>query len=84
MIFATDHEVGDKIMRSVYQKAAERFPKMRQEARARRRDRQEQEAGSDALFTHQALLQDAPLHPHESYQRTPPVPPYGQIVQDPG
>ncbi|MGH3775422.1 MAG: three-Cys-motif partner protein TcmP [Pseudonocardiaceae bacterium] len=84
MIFATDHEVGDKIMKLVYLKAAERFPKMRQEARARRRDRQEQEAGSDALFTHQALLQDAPLRPHESYQHTPPVPPYGQIVQDPG
>jgi three-Cys-motif partner protein len=84
MIFATDHEVGDKIMKSVYLKAAERFPKMRQEARARRRDRREQEAGSSGLFTHEELVKDAPLHPHESYQHTPPVPPYGQITRDPG
>jgi three-Cys-motif partner protein len=84
MIFATDHEVGDKIMRSVYRTAAERFPKMRQEARARRRDRKEQEAGSHALFTHEELTQDTPLRAHESYQHTPPVPPYGQNVQGPG
>jgi three-Cys-motif partner protein len=84
MIFATDHKAGDKIMKSVYQKAAERFPKMRQEARARRRDRKEQESGSNALFTHEELVRDAPLRVHESYQHNPPVPPYGQIVQDPG
>jgi len=84
MIFATDHQIGDKIMKSVYSKAAKRFPKMRQEVRARRRDRKEQEAGSDALFTHEELVQDAPLRTHESYQHTPPVPPSGQIVRDPG
>jgi three-Cys-motif partner protein len=84
MIFATDHEVGDKIMKSVYFRAAERFPKMRQEARARRRDRKEQEAGFNALFTHEELARDAPLRAHESYQRTPPVPPYGQIIRGPG
>lgn len=84
MIFATDHEVGDKIMRSVYRTAAERFPKMRQEARARRRDRKEQEAGSPALFTHEELTQDTPLCAHESYQRTPPVPPYGLNLRGPG
>jgi three-Cys-motif partner protein len=84
MIFATDHKAGDKIMKSVYQKAAERFPKMRQEARARRRDRKELESGSNALFTHEELVRDAPLRVHESYQHNPPVPPYGQIVHDPG
>lgn len=83
MIFATDHEVGDKIMRSVYRKAAERFPKMRQEAHARRRDRVEHKAGINALFTHEELLRDAPLHAYESYQHTPPVPPYGEIIQRP-
>lgn len=57
---------------------------MRQEARARRRDRKKQATGSDALFTHQKLVQEAPLHPRESYQHAPPVPPYGQIVRDPG
>ncbi len=84
MIFATDHTIGDKIMRSVYQKAAERFPEMRQEARARRRDRKEQESGFNALFTHEELIQDTPLNTHESYQHTPPVAPYGQIIQEPG
>lgn len=78
MIFATNHQIGDKIMKSVYSKAVERFPKMRQEARARRRDRKEQEAGSSVLFTHEELVRDAPLRVHESYQHTPPVPPYGQ------
>jgi three-Cys-motif partner protein len=80
MIFATDHEVGDKIMRSVYRKAAERFPKMRQEAHARRRDRMERTAGINALFAHEELVKDAPLRPYGSYQYIPPVPPYGVIV----
>jgi len=84
MIFATDHPVGDKIMKSVYQKAAERFPEMRREARARRRDRKELESGFNPLFTHAELAQDAPLGAHESYQHAPPVPPYGQTVPDPG
>ncbi|MGB6162401.1 MAG: three-Cys-motif partner protein TcmP [Pseudonocardiaceae bacterium] len=84
MIFATDHQIGDKIMKSVYSKAAERFPKMREEARARRRDRKERETGSDALFTNEELVRDAPLRASESYKRTPPVPPYGQIIRDPG
>jgi len=81
LVFATDHEIGDKIMRSVYRKAAERFPRMRQEARARRRDRKEQEAGSDALFSHEELIQDTPLLAHETYRHTPPVPPYGHVVK---
>ena len=68
-------------MKSVYRKAAERFPRMRQEVRARRRDRNEQELGYSALFTHEELIQDAPLRAHESYQHNPPVPPYGQIIQ---
>lgn len=78
MIFATDHGIGDKIMRSVYSKAAEQFPKMRQEARARRQDRKEQDAGTIGLFTHQELLDAAPLGADESYQHRPPDPPYGR------
>jgi three-Cys-motif partner protein len=84
MIFATDHPAGDKIMRSVYRTAAERFPTMRREARARRRDRHEQTLGSQGLFTHEELVSDAPLGPDEIYQHTPPATPYGQQVQDPG
>jgi len=56
---------------------------MRQEARARRQDRKEQESGYVGLFTNLELIQDAPLSPHESYQHTPPVPPYGQATEDP-
>ena len=47
MIFATDHEVGDKIMASVYRAAATRFPQMRREIRARKRDRDEMESGAE-------------------------------------
>lgn len=77
MIFATDHEAGDRIMKAVYHKAAERFPRMRQEARARLQDRKEQEAGSSSLFTNEELVKDAPLRAHETYQHTPPVRHYG-------
>jgi len=76
MVFATDHEVGNKIMLSVYRKAAERFPKMREEARARRRDRHEAESGAATLFTNEELLADRTLRPDELYQHSPPVPPY--------
>jgi three-Cys-motif partner protein len=76
MVFATDHPVGDKIMRSVYRTAAARFPRMRQEARARRRDRQERDAGGSALFTHEELMSDAPLATNETYEHTAPTPPY--------
>jgi hypothetical protein len=34
MIFATDHEVGDKIMALVYRAAAARFPQMRRDPRS--------------------------------------------------
>lgn len=78
MVFATDHAIGDKIMRSVYGAAAQRFPRMRQEARARHRDHQERKTGAGGLFTHEELLQDAPLRANESYERLPPTPPYGQ------
>jgi three-Cys-motif partner protein len=77
MVFATDHPIGDKIMRSVYRTAAARFPRMRQEARARRRDRQERDAGG-ALFTHEELMPDAALAANETYEHTPPTRPYGQ------
>lgn len=79
MVFATDHAVGDKIMKSVYLKAADRFPKMRQEARARRQDRRERDAGTGALFTYEDLAKDLPLKPSEAYEHTPPVPPYGSV-----
>jgi three-Cys-motif partner protein len=77
MIFATDHEVGDKIMSDVYRAAAARFPRMRQEIRARRRDQSEAALGSEGFWSHAELAQDAPLKAGETYQRVPPSPPYG-------
>lgn len=76
MIFATDHPAGDQIMRSVYRAAAQRFPAMRREARARRRDRQEQTLGAEGLFTNEELVQDAPPQP----RRELPVPSSGAAV----
>jgi three-Cys-motif partner protein len=84
MIFATDHGVGDKIMKSVYAKAADRFPRMRQEARARRRDRQEFEAGLSGLFSYEQLATDAPLRAQDAYRHVPPVRPYGYSTEEPG
>jgi hypothetical protein len=57
--------------------AAARFPRTRQEACARRRDRQERDAGG-ALFTHEELMPDAALAANETYEHTPPTRPYGQ------
>jgi three-Cys-motif partner protein len=76
MIFATDHPIGDKIMSGVYRKAADKFPKMRTEVRARLRDKQETESGREGLWSRHELLQDAPLKRGETYQRVPPSPPY--------
>jgi three-Cys-motif partner protein len=77
MIFATDHAVGDKIMSDVYRGAAARFPRMRQEIRARRRDRDEAALGLEGLWSHADLVRDAPLGAEETYQRLPASPPYG-------
>ena len=77
MIFATDHDVGDKIMSSVYKSAAQKFPKMRSEIRARLRDQEEKASGAVGLFSNEELLQDAPLKSGETYRRVPPTPPYG-------
>lgn len=76
MIFATDHEVGDKIMFSVYRTAAAKFPRMRNEIRARRRDQEEEASGAVGLWSNEQLLQDAPLKGGETYRRVPPTPPY--------
>jgi three-Cys-motif partner protein len=77
MIFATDHEVGDKIMSSVYKSAAEKFPRMRSEIRARQRDAEEAASGTEGLWPLAEYLPDAPLKPGETYKRVPPTPPYG-------
>lgn len=50
MIFASDHEVGDKIMRHLYKKAAEREPAMQREARRFAKMERENKAGTMGLF----------------------------------
>jgi hypothetical protein len=43
---------------------------MRQEARARRRDRKEQETGFSALFIPEELVRGAPLRTNETHPRS--------------
>jgi hypothetical protein len=50
MVFATDHPVGNKIMTDLYRKAPEREPLMRQEAKAKAKDKRSRDAGLDTLF----------------------------------
>jgi hypothetical protein len=76
MIFATDHEVGDKIMSDVYRAAADKFPTMRQEIRARLRDEDEAAQGNEGFWPIETLVHDSPLKPSEKYQRLPPTAPY--------
>ena len=50
MLFATDHPVGDKIMTDLYRRAAEREPRMRQEAKAQSWRQRDDKLGRVALF----------------------------------
>jgi hypothetical protein len=50
MLFATDHPVGDKIMTELYQSAARREPRMRQEAKAQTWRLRDEKVGKMALF----------------------------------
>lgn len=50
MVFATDHPVGEKIMKSLYSKAAKREPLMQQEAVALRMRVRDSQATQPALF----------------------------------
>jgi hypothetical protein len=65
-------------MKSVYKRAAARFPAMRREVRARMRDQREAELGLDALFSHSELAADTQLAASETYQHMPPTRPFGQ------
>ncbi|MCM3885844.1 three-Cys-motif partner protein TcmP [Frankia sp. R82] len=76
MIFATDHRAGDDIMKAVYSATAQRFPLMRQEARARQQDRTDDATGQSSLFTSVEIARNTPPHGIRLYQYTPPVSPY--------
>ena len=75
MIFATDHPVGHEIMSTVYAKAAEEFPLMREEARRRRRA--EQQEPSTLFDAEQLLALEDPVRPGERfYDYEPPTTPW--------
>lgn len=50
MVFATDHYVGDKIMRHLYDQAAKREPGMMAEAKSLAREEKIAEMGQEPLF----------------------------------
>lgn len=78
MIFATDHEAGNRIMTSLYNAAANEFPAMRRDARRHRARLVEEEAGIQSLFDDEALAQIPPVGPREKlYEHAPAWTPFG-------
>ncbi len=78
MVFATDHEVGNRIMTDLYGRAANEFPAMREAALRRRARLAEEESGVHNLFGADLDELQAPLSRGERlYQHNPAEPPYG-------
>ena len=78
MIFATDHAAGDRIMTSLYNRAANEFPAMRQAARQRRARLAEEAAGVQSLFGDDVVDGLAPVAGNERlYTYSPPWLPFG-------
>lgn len=78
MIFATDHPAGDRIMTSLYNRAADEFPAMRAAARQRRRRLAEEAAGIQSLFDPSLDPAEPPVAQKERlYEYVPPWLPYG-------
>ncbi|WP_419842614.1 three-Cys-motif partner protein TcmP [Candidatus Poriferisodalis sp.] len=75
LIFATDHQAGDKIMRHIFTKAAETFPQMREEAQQMRRDIEREATGVEKLFDDSSLRQP-PEKDEGIYLHQPPWNPY--------
>lgn len=74
MIFATDHEAGNRIMQNVYARAAEEFPAMREQARRMRKRIEDEEAGRQTLFEESF---DGPIKSGERfYEHEPPIRPW--------
>lgn len=71
MIFATDHEAGDKIMAHIYAQAAKKRPQMQAAARAKADEIKEQSKPQQGLFPRPPRpAKDEPLYTHQ-----PPTPP---------
>ena len=77
MIFATDHEAGERIMGSVYATAAEEFPMMRERARRLRKQEENKERGVTSLFGEDDRELWGPILPGERfYEHEPPMRPW--------
>lgn len=74
MLFATDNETGNKIMSSVYKKAAKQQPEMRAQAVAAKQAKKETKSGYGGLFPPlpKAVSPDGKYE----YVHEPPHPPY--------
>lgn len=71
MIFATDHDAGQKIMRHIYGKAAEVRPQMQAEAAAKLQAEKEEESGMVGLFDPIPVARTEEIYVHQ-----PPTEPY--------
>jgi three-Cys-motif partner protein len=78
MIFATDNAAGDRIMRFIYGKAAEKRPQMQGEAAALMLEKREAEAGVAGLFPPLPKL----VPPDKLYEHEPPTTPFGMMESD--
>jgi hypothetical protein len=79
MIFATDHDVGAKIMDHMYKKAMREQPILQLHAQARRKQRQAAEDGNDGLFDVDDIQRPPQVQLtgyHLEHQDIPPHPPY--------
>ncbi|MGW4291673.1 three-Cys-motif partner protein TcmP [Micromonospora chersina] len=72
MVFATDHDAGEKIMSHIYRMAAEAQPRMRAEAVAKLEAEREEKSGILSLLPPMAKV----INSVPSYKHEPPRPPY--------
>jgi three-Cys-motif partner protein len=77
MVFATDNAAGNRIMSHLYAQAAEKHPKMREEALALAKAEREELDGELALFP--PLPRVSTIAPEELYRPSPPTVPYGLV-----
>ena len=76
MIFATDHEAGDRIMSDIYAQAAAEFPQKREEARRIRKQQEAKNRGQRSLFGEDDKRLWGPIQPGgRFYQYQPPTRP---------
>jgi three-Cys-motif partner protein len=82
MIFATDHEAGNRIMTHLYSQAADELPAMRAAARERRTRLEEEAQGVQSLFSPDADYMGQPVRRGERlYEYAPPWLPFGTIEE---